>query len=121
MIAELDLEHGISTAIELLGNIKERPLYVAIRGEPNAGKSYFIDRLANELELRGLSPSRLEYGPHPIGLRAPQLISSHDVFFYHACYASTADLNIGIYNPNFHSGPKEYCDIIISNPQSVRK
>ena len=145
---QVNLQQGIQRAIQIIERVDERPIMVAVYGWPNSGKSFLINTLGDYFEPRGIETARYGCGPHretfeeardrPRFLKDLLLFHcgwirnndspSYENFFGHEDPNSLAEslgrkihANIGIYNPNFYRFPKGNYDLIICNPDSVRK
>jgi len=149
MAVELSLEEGVNEAIRILETVNERPILVAVYGQPDSGKSYVIDGLGNYFDSKNLSVARRTGAPDIDDFERITRGESLDVQLFHCAWDSaegghawdpfrkkyysqdpvllardiekTIHLTIGVYNPKFHRKPTGEYNLLISNPDSMRK
>jgi len=147
MDRELNMEKGIRESIYLLNKVDEMPKLVAVYGQPNSGKSYFIDKLAKHLENQGLSVDRnggLDQSTFEAINDMPNTLC--DVLAFHCGWeredyklndgvfghedpnilarkfcGRNINMNVGIYNPDFYEYIEGDYNMVICNPDSVKK
>ena len=150
-VMDCDLETGIRMAIEMTLPLSVTPRLVAVYGYPNAGKTFLIDRLKQELKSQrfrvgyvsgGESRYQYEgtgifdylfnhYGDDISTKGAPAFL---DISRYTQQFLGRPiDFNVAIYNPSFHPKPHAQVfthpqtgatfqyDLIIANPDSKEK
>lgn len=133
---KLNLEEGIEKSIDLLKNTKAKPILIAVYGWPNSGKSFFINKLGNYFESKGLRVYKGSAGPRESTFFTikKSLGSLRHVLIFHCGWERNKlfkdedpnylaekiskrkiDLNVGIYNLNNYRGIRGNYDIIIEN------
>lgn len=146
---ELSFEEGLAEIVGTLEVVEERPILVAVYGWPGSGKSYLIDKLAEQFEARGLYAANNGGAPSPETfeniLRRGKTNWVHAYLFHCAwnredegslmlsknedpnylarkILVRKLNLNVGIYNPKVEGTRLngDY-DLIISNPDSTRR
>ena len=139
---EIDLEEGIQEILKRISGVEEGPAMIAYYGWPDSGKTYIIHRVSDCLESEGIAPYNPGGSPKPNDFRLIKEYSGiirvaqfhcpwdrgkrradHEDpdIFSQEILEREISLNVGIYNPKFHTKPLCNYDLIISNPNSVEK
>ncbi len=146
---ELDFEEGKERIIDVIERAKSEVILVGFYGYPNSGKSYLINQIGEYFDERGLEAGRMggspresifeeirdnpkrvcplllfHYGADRVILpETKKVVPSRDEPQYLAerFLGRGLDLSVKVYNPNFYKKDLEEYDILISNPDSVRK
>lgn len=143
MVLELDFEDGVKEAIRRLEAVETKPVLAAVYGLPDHGKLYFIDKIANYFEAKGMSCPRThgtlyrrdfedlrdrpgDYGEIKLfhcGWDRSSYSSQHEDpnVLADEILNRKLDLNIGIYNPHMYDKLTGDYDLLISNPDSIKK
>ncbi len=146
---ELNFEEGLSEIVRTLEVVEERPVLVAVYGWPGSGKSFLIDKLAEQFEARGLYAANNGGAPSPETFENIQRRGDTNwvnVYLFHCAWnredegslmlsknedpnylarkilGRKLNMNVGIYNPKVEGTRLngEY-DLVISNPNSTRR
>ena len=146
---KLNFEDGLVEIVRTLEGVEERPVLVAIYGWPGVGKSYLIERIAEQFEARGLYAANQGGAPTPDtfeNIKNRGITNWVDVYLFHCAWdkenegflmlsksedpnyltnkilGKKLNLNIGIYNPRVEGSELngDY-DLVISNPNSTRR
>lgn len=151
MIKEYNFQEGLGECLKKIKEITERPRLISVYGWPNSGKSYLINKIADDLEkmeievYRGSGSLRRsfyeELRDSPGYFKDTLLIHCawdrkiillpgirHVVFeeedpneLVKKILNGKINLNIGIYNLNRESRLEGEYDLVISNPDSLIK
>ncbi len=145
----LNFEKGRDKIVSVIENVKSKPILVGFYGFPNSGKSYLINQVGEYFSKKGLEAACMGGAPNESFFETirdnPKYVRPLLLFHYganRACYPGTKkfislngepqclaekflgrdlDLSVKMYNPNFYEAGLEEYDILISNPDSVRK